>query len=344
MSFKSVVKSSVVQLLAKKYLDDMARIFTPFLVPIFMLHRFADAKNNISGHDPEFVDGALRLLKHKGYTVLDLDEAVELVVTQPDNQFKVVCFTLDDGFDDQVNTAAEIFGNFSCVCTCFLITDFLDGVLWPWDSKLAHVINNLDSDRFSYSLFDESHTVALETPAQRRQAIRQIWETIKRPEGGDVELLAMEVIRQSGETLPAEVPSPYRPVSWQRVRELEAKGVRFGAHTRSHRILSRLDEEQSRNEIVGSHARLAQEVDRPSQVFCYPVGRSSDYSQREVATVEAAGYRAAVCAEPGYMTRALVATGSRFAIPRFGLPNNMDDLLQYCSWIEYAKGKVLARG
>lgn len=343
MSFKRVVKSSIVQLLARKYVDDMARFFTPFLVPIFMLHRFTDLKNNISGHDPEFVDGALRLLRGKGYTVLDLDEAVELVIEQPNNQFKVVCFTLDDGFEDQVNTAADIFSNHSYVFTCFLITDFLDGVLWPWDSKLAHVINNLNSERFSYSLFNENYTLAIETPLQRRQAIRQIWESIKRPEGGDVELLAMEVIWQSGETLPAQAPSPYRPVSWQRVRELEAKGMRFGAHTKSHRILSRLDETQSRNEIMGSHSRLAQEVNQPSQVFCYPVGRSSDYSHREVATVEAAGYRAAVSAEPGYMTRALMANGARFAIPRFGLPNNVDDLLQYCSWIEYAKGKLLSR-
>lgn len=341
MGIRSVVKSSVVRLLAEKYVDDLARYFTPFIVPVFMLHRFTDTRNNIAGHDPEFVDHSLRLLRERGYSFLDLDEAVHLFLENKLSHHKVVCFTLDDGFDDQINMAADIFQKHQCASTCFLITDFLDGHSWPWDSKLLYLIDQLDRDILSFSLWGESFQYAVDTPGDRSRAATKVRELVKGRGVEDVEALTNLIIEQTGVIIPEAPPTPFQPISWDRVRELESRGMRFGAHTRSHRILSRLSDEESESEILHSRMRLAQETRVPSDVFCYPVGRATDFSMREMETAKRAGCLAAVSAEPGYMTKSAADT-SRFAIPRFGMPDTVEDLLQYCSWIEYAKGRLFA--
>jgi peptidoglycan/xylan/chitin deacetylase (PgdA/CDA1 family) len=100
--------------------------------------------------------------------------------------------------------------------------------------------------------------------------------------------------------LPAQVPPEYRPLSWDEVRSLAAAGVEFGAHTRTHPILSAVpDAEQLRDEIAGSKARIEAELARPLEHFCYPNGRAVDIGPSAVAAVRDAGFRTAVTAEAG---------------------------------------------
>jgi peptidoglycan/xylan/chitin deacetylase (PgdA/CDA1 family) len=69
-----------------------------------------------------------------------------------------------------------------------------------------------------------------------------------------------------------------------------------GSHTLTHPYLSRLPEERAREEIAASRARIAAELGRAVDFFCYPSG---DVGPREVGLVRAAGYRAAVTVAPG---------------------------------------------
>ncbi|MCW5620729.1 MAG: polysaccharide deacetylase family protein [Burkholderiales bacterium] len=72
------------------------------------------------------------------------------------------------------------------------------------------------------------------------------------------------------------------------IRMLRAEGASFGSHTRTHRRLSTLSEEEMHDEIFNSRIEIEQLLGEPVPDFCYPYG---DYDRRSRDLVIEAGYR-----------------------------------------------------
>jgi len=89
-------------------------------------------------------------------------------------------------------------------------------------------------------------------------------------------------------------------VSWDRVREMLGHGIEFGAHTKTHPILSRIaDKREQREEIEGSKLRVEQETGIPVLHFAYPNGLADDYDSDVVELVERARFQTAVTLQGG---------------------------------------------
>jgi peptidoglycan/xylan/chitin deacetylase (PgdA/CDA1 family) len=89
-------------------------------------------------------------------------------------------------------------------------------------------------------------------------------------------------------------------LSWDEVRDLARTPlISFGAQTRTHPILPRLDDASAWAEIEGSKLDLERQLDEPVTTFCYPGGL---YGQREVELVERAGFALGLTCEPGVNT------------------------------------------
>jgi peptidoglycan/xylan/chitin deacetylase (PgdA/CDA1 family) len=86
-----------------------------------------------------------------------------------------------------------------------------------------------------------------------------------------------------------------RPLlSLEELALLRADGVRFGAHTRSHRPLPDATEDEIAAEVGGSREDL-EGLGVLARTFAYPYGR---YDERAVAAVEAAGFVGAGTTDP----------------------------------------------
>ena len=72
----------------------------------------------------------------------------------------------------------------------------------------------------------------------------------------------------------------------QQLQEL-SRTFEIGAHTRTHRHLPQLSDEESIREITESKAVLEQIVGKPVTSFCYPAGK---YESRHVRMVKNAGF------------------------------------------------------
>jgi peptidoglycan/xylan/chitin deacetylase (PgdA/CDA1 family) len=84
------------------------------------------------------------------------------------------------------------------------------------------------------------------------------------------------------------------------VRDLARNGVEFGAHTKTHPILSSIhDSKELQTEIKESKQRVEQELGKPVIHFCYPNGLSSDFNAETLELVKDAGFLSAVTTEPG---------------------------------------------
>lgn len=87
-----------------------------------------------------------------------------------------------------------------------------------------------------------------------------------------------------------------RLLSWSGVRELEERGISFGAHGRSHALLAELPSDDVREEIEGSRADMERELEKAPKVFSYPYGAfRPEFAER----LKAAGFAAGVSVDPG---------------------------------------------
>jgi protein-tyrosine-phosphatase len=276
----------------------------------------------------------LAYLSRQGYAFLSLEQLLQ----EKDYIFREkrgVIFTADDGFFDQTEVLAPVFMEYNCPLTIFLVTGFIDGKLWPWDDKVAYVFNNTLASRITIDFAGNRLLYSLPDKAARQRAIADFQRFGKSlPASRVVELL--DLLAQAAEVkIPDKAPTQYRPLTWEQARALEKRGVRFAPHSVSHRIFSRMTEEEARREIIESMDRLRQELQYPLPVFAWPTGRQQDFNELSCRLLREIGIKAAFSTEPGCVSREeFLDPEARYMLKRMSLRADITDVIQYVSWIE----------
>ena len=80
---------------------------------------------------------------------------------------------------------------------------------------------------------------------------------------------------------------------------MSAAGMLFGSHSRSHRSLAALSDEEAEEEIKGSKKSLESLLRTPVEWFAFPFGLWDDIKPEHANLVQEAGYRAALTAKAG---------------------------------------------
>lgn len=119
-----------------------------------------------------------------------------------------------------------------------------------------------------------------------------------------------------------------RALTWDRIREMYAGGVEFGAHTCSHRNLARLSRADARGEVTRAREILEEQLGTPIDVMAYPFGKPGrHYLPQTIEIVGESGYSYAAAT----VSRGVRAEDSELEVPRFFVAG--DDL-------ETLEGKV----
>ncbi len=300
-------------------------------VPVFMLHRFSTPDGRITGHEPALLRTALEFLREHNFVTLSLDELCERSMngTVPP---RAVSFTIDDGYAEQGAVGAELFLQYDCPVTFFLATGFIDGWFWLLEAKVAYLFAQLTPGT-QLTIANVTRRMDPTDLRAMRLARRAFVNELKgMPIASAIDRLD-QVACALGIELPQSPPENFAPLSWSDARRLEARGVSFGAHTVRHVTLARENDATALEELEESTARVRAELSNPSNVFCYPTGRSGDYGAREKQFVQQLAYTAAVSAEPGYVVVPAV-TQAPFDLRRFSFPDTLvgfkDIVLQSC--------------
>lgn len=334
---KQQLKNILVPFLASRPVTAIATRIFGYGIPIFMLHRTDTDVSTSRGHTPELLRQYLQLLKDNGHTFVSLEDVLAAVRGDIDLPPKAVAFTIDDGFQHQARIAAPVFLEYNCPVTIFLITGFLDGELWPWFSQVAHIIENTKTDMIELAVPDNKLEFIITGNESKPRITRSIIETMKLLDDDLVPILIDQLSSTAQVDIPSQPPEKYRPMTWNSARDLEKKGISFGPHTVSHPILSRVNNRKSEHEITYSWKRVNEELTNPVPVFCYPNGRSCDYSAREIESIRKAGLIGAVSTTPKQAELSSYSDLYEYNLPRLSLPDSFQDLIQYSTWIERAK-------
>lgn len=334
------MRQRLLPLLAASPLQELAFRQGEFL-PVFVAHRLAQPEHGIRGHQPEQLREQLEWLRRHRWQLLSLSTALQHLEEGRPLPSRSVVFTIDDGFQDQYDMAMEIFGDYDCPLTLFVITGFLDGALWPWDDQLLYLIHHCPLPALNYQPESSPDSPPLHLPLgdeeQRRQALYTLRDHLKLQPNHQIYDEVSRLYRLAEVEQPSGPPRPFWPMRWDQARDLVRRGHHLAPHGVSHRILTRLNHQEARREISNSRQIIEDRTGFSSSLFAYPTGRSQDYGQREMALLEDLGFTAGLTTEPGHLRPHHLTGPQRYALPRFGLPTSLADFCQYLSWIEMLK-------
>jgi peptidoglycan/xylan/chitin deacetylase (PgdA/CDA1 family) len=305
-------------------------------VPIFMLHRAYDLEYAADGTKIEFLAQTLNALRQAGARFVSLRYLFECAAQNRRPEPGCVAFTIDDGYQDQGVLAREFLRQ-DCPVTIFLVSDFIDRKLWPWDEQLAYCV--MKSRKSSVKVAGIPLALTLDSPATRQTAIDKLQKHCKTLPWEQVETLLSALWKDLDVSPPATPPNGHQPLSWDEVRQLESAGVDFGPHSVTHRVASQLTDSESRDEIATSWNRLQSELSRPLPIYAWPTGRTRDFSNRDVKIAQELGLLGAVATNDWYgkFGQKDLSRESLFRIDRFAIASQVDINLQYGTAIEQLK-------
>jgi peptidoglycan/xylan/chitin deacetylase (PgdA/CDA1 family) len=327
-------------MLCGRHLSSVFAPLTVGVVPVLMLHRFADPEQREArGHDLEALRGNLDHLRREGYKFLALGQALSLLAERPEDVRRSVVFTVDDGYDDFRRLAWPIFSAYDCPVTVFVMSGFLDGACWCWWDRVEYAIDRLRGSRLELELDGGLEKYDWSSAGEKRRMMGVLLERLKQVSDAD-RLAALDRIGESADVdWPASPPPRYASLSWDSVRSLGERGVTFGPHSVSHPILSRTDAVQLEEEIRVSWERLRTETEAVVPVFCYPNGQPEDFGVREMRAVARHGLVAAVATHPGFVSGETLRLAP-YALPRFAYVEERHRLVQILCGLERAMSRL----
>lgn len=255
------------------------------------------APNRLLEITSDFLDQALTLIKAEGYDIVSLDEAVARLLSPISSRF-FVALTFDDGYRDNLDHAWPVLARHGAPWTLFVTTGFAERTARLWWLELEEAIRALP--RVSVELPDGGFSARTESDREKQLAFDTLyWRLRTGPE--EILLSAISALAQQAGIDPSALVER-ECLPWETLRSLSgAPGVTIGAHTLSHPMLAKHDEEFARRELVESKARLESELGLPVRHLAYPVGDATSAGKREFRLARQAGFVSAVTTRPGHV-------------------------------------------
>lgn len=233
--------------------------------------------------EPKNFNRQIKYLK-KNYTILELDKAIELLKSNSLPLYSLI-ITFDDGYKNFYDYAYPILKQNQIPATVFLPTDFIDKKIPLWVDRLEYAIG----------LRKESFQHKIKTDTALRQKLKLLPENKKNEELKKIEDMNVEKLDNfSGEK------SAYAPLEWSQILEMQNNKINFGAHTKTHPILTQLSAEETKKEITESALILKEKTGKISKIFSYPNGQPKDFNEEIKTIMKKTNFKGALTTIEGF--------------------------------------------
>ena len=272
---------------------------------ILIYHRVLKTPDPLLPDEPDAVAFAGQMdFIRQNFNVLPLREALDRLSRRA-LPARSVCVTFDDGYANNLEVALPILLERGIPATVFVAPGFLSGGRMFNDTVIEAIRRappeiDLTREGFGHYLLPDA--------AARVRTINLLLPSLKHLPPGERLARADSIAERVGVELPRALM-----MTEEQVRQLHRCGIEIGAHTMSHPILARIDEDSARQEIRASKDVLEQITGRPVTSFAYPNGRPiNDYTARDVLLAREAGFDLALSTAWGAAT----IDRDRFQLPR----------------------------
>lgn len=281
-------------------LDFVYRKATGAGLVVLMLHRLRDT------HDPYPLSLSRTSFRQlvgwlgERRALVGLEAGLRALSDARDTRVNYVV-TFDDGYRDNLDLlqADDVGGIHAWVPAVVYVATGHVGGETIWAYRLQHAVAARSRDRLDLSSLGLG-SFDLSQPIEQNRLYEQLPPRLKQFPPQELEARVDEIAAQ---LQPDPASTRGDMLDWPDIRTLDASGIRIGAHTRHHVLLSRVDAAVARDEIAGSRADIDRATGIAPAHFAYPNGGAGDFGERDVRMVRESGYATAVTSIEGINRR-----------------------------------------
>lgn len=200
-----------------------------------------------------------------------------------------VMITFDDGYRTNAEVAFPMLRELGIPAVFFVATRFITERRLYWWEAISYLVHATRRREVSLG---SPNPMAIDLGAPG--AIKQLQGVVKRTTGLDIDRFIGELARAADVEWTPVIERELADrliMTWDDIRMLDRAGMDIESHSRRHRVLQTLSDDELADELLGSRLDLEREIGRPVRAIAYPVGRSIAAEPRIRHAVAAAGYR-----------------------------------------------------
>jgi peptidoglycan/xylan/chitin deacetylase (PgdA/CDA1 family) len=265
---------------------------------------------------PQVLEKSVMYFLRRGYKVVSLDEMCDFLSRDVVAE-RFIVLTFDDGYKDTLTHAYPILKAYNAPFTINITWNYVERAIIKWDYLAEEII--AEHDTIVIGAGGERIELDCSTPDRKMESYGTLMEILyEMSDAGSVEEMKAffnsyrrDIYAKTNELM----------LDWPQVEELARDPlVTIGAHSMNHFILSRLSDDQARDEIRLSKTRLEERLGEKVSHFAYPYGRAHEAGTREFEIVRQCGFRTGTTGEKGNIFKQ--HSHRLQSLPRFCLGSN----------------------
>jgi peptidoglycan/xylan/chitin deacetylase (PgdA/CDA1 family) len=224
-----------------------------------------------------------------------------------------ILMTFDDGYSDVYRIAFPVLQMMKLPACVFLTTDCIGTGRTVWTNDLYTLIHSSRKKSLSINTGENLKLdFNFNDSSFRVQNVMRLTAYLKKLNPSQRVERLKEIASLLEVNWPPVTQDEFPMLNWNQIRMMGNSIITFGSHSVTHPILSACSDEQQWSEISHSKSIIEQELKQPCEVFAYPNGQKTDYSDTTRSYLEKAGYRAAFTFHGGIACQPL----NKMLIPR----------------------------
>jgi peptidoglycan/xylan/chitin deacetylase (PgdA/CDA1 family) len=287
------------------YFTGAFKLFGPLsagIGTIFTMHHVRPAQsgafqpNALLEIEPAFLETLIEYLRYKKVDMVSLAEARRRLREQ-DYEKRFVCFTLDDGYRDNLEFAFPIFKKHGVPAALFIATSFPDKLGLLWWIALERAI--AATERVVIQIDGKSRFFDCANAGAKQRSYEQIYWWLR---GLSDERELRRIVTDLCERYGVDPLGPCKELcmSWSELETLAADPlITIGAHSVNHTMLKKWEAAAVKQEMTQSASVIEKALGKRPVDFAYPVGDKTSADARDFQLAKEAGYELAVTTRPG---------------------------------------------
>lgn len=271
---------------------------------IFTMHHVRPARhdafqpNALLEMEPDFLETLIEYLRYRKVDIVSLAEAKRRLREQ-DYEKRFVCFTLDDGYRDNLEFAYPIFKKHGVPAALFLASSFPEKAGLLWWIALERAITATDRVEIEIEIGGKQRRFDCANAGTKQKTYEKIyWELRGLADERELRRIVQDLCERHD--IDPLGPCKELCMDWSEIKALAADPlITIGAHSVSHYMLKKWDTEIVKQELTQSAADIERALGKRPADFAYPVGDKTSADAREFALAKDAGYELALTTRPG---------------------------------------------
>lgn len=241
------------------------------------------------------------------FRIVPMQEGLRLIYTENSKE-NYAAINLDDGYMDNYLHAYPVLKKYNVPATIFLITDFIgkDRIFW-WD-RVFNAVSSIKSGDVDIDIGTNIIYSKLNEISEKVKLTNQINKILVNKYDDEKERFITALEKRFA---PIKEIAHCSMLGWKEINEMNKNGIDFGSHTKTHRNLCLLEDNEALEELTYSKKVIEQNLGTENCDFCYPFGA---FDERIKSLVQRAGFRCARSTLKGFNNR----NSDRFRLTSIG--------------------------